>query len=388
MHVRTAEYPTMRKCTLSPAMLAAVSLVAVAAPDANQRSIESASFGHAGDANVQIYTLTNAHGIEARIMTYGATLVSLRTPDSDGNLKNIILGFDSLDPYLAGVPYFGATVGRFANRIANGRFSLDGKDYQLPQNNGPNSLHGGKRGFDKRIWKAEPLETSAGPALRLSYLSPSGEEGYPGEISAHVTYRLSNDDSLAIEYEATTTAPTPVNLANHAYFNLTGDPQHTILDHVLTINADRFTPVNASLIPSGEFRAVADTAFDFRKSRVVGSHIGDTDEQLRVGGGYDHNWVLNKSIPGSLTVAAVLTDPQSGRSVEIRTTQPGLQFYSGNFLDGKPAGSGSVFLYRTGLCLETQHFPDSPNQPDFPSAILRPGKPYSEKTLLEFRVTR
>jgi aldose 1-epimerase len=378
----------MRKYTLSPALLAAVSLAAAAASESTHRPIENTSFGRAGDTNVQIYTLTNTHGIEARIMTYGATLVSLRTPDSDGHFKSIILGFDTLDPYLAGVPYFGATVGRFANRIANGRFTLDGKGYRLAQNNGPNSLHGGIRGFDKRVWKAEPLETPAGPALRLTYVSAAGEEGYPGELTAHATYRLNNDDSLAIEYEATTTAPTPVNLANHTYFNLTGDPQQTILDHVLTINADRFTPVNATLIPTGELRAVADTAFDFRKPRVIGSHIADKDEQLRLGGGYDHNWVLNKSIPGSLTLAAVLTDPQSGRSVEIRTTEPGLQFYSGNFMNGKPAGAGSVFQYRTGLCLETQHFPDSPNQSEFPSAILRPGQTYSEKTLLVFRVTK
>jgi aldose 1-epimerase len=378
---------TMHKYTLAVPFLAAASLAA-AASDSAHRPIEGTSFGRAGEANVQIYTLTNVHGLEARIMTYGATLVSLRTPDGDGQLKNIILGFDTLDPYLAGVPYFGATVGRYANRIAKGRFSLDGKAYQLAQNNGPNSLHGGIRGFDKRVWKAEPLETPAGPALRLSYVSAAGEEGYPGELTAHVTYRLNNDDSLSIEYEAATTAPTPVNLANHAYFNLTGDPQQTILDHVLTINADRFTPVDATLIPTGELRAVADTAFDFRRPRVVGSHIADQDEQLRLGGGYDHNWVLNKSAPGSLTLAAVLTDPQSGRSVEIRTTQPGLQFYSGNFMDGKPAGGGSVFQRRTGLCLETQHFPDSPNQAAFPSVILRPGKNYSEKTLLVFRVTR
>jgi aldose 1-epimerase len=382
------EYPNMPKHVLAPALIAAVFLACAAAPASTRAPIENTSFGHAGDANVQIYTLTNPHGIEARIMTYGATLVSLRTPDGDGKLKNIILGFDTLDPYLAGVPYFGATVGRFANRIADGRFALDGKSYQLPQNNGPNSLHGGSRGFDKRVWKAEPAETPTGPALRLSYVSAAGEEGYPGELTAQVTYRLNNDDSLAIDYAATTTAPTPINLTNHAYFNLTGDPQHTILDHVLSINADRFTPVNATLIPTGELRAVADTAFDFRKSRVVGSHIADKDEQLRLGGGYDHNWVLNKPVPGSLTLAAVLTDPQSGRSVEIRTSQPGVQFYSGNFLDGKPAGPGTVFQYRTGLCLETQHFPDSPNQPQFPSAILRPGQTYSEKTLLVFRVTK
>jgi aldose 1-epimerase len=238
------------------------------------------------------------------------------------------------------------------------------------------------------VWKAEPLEAPTGAALRLSYLSAAGEEGYPGEVSAHVTYRLNDDDSLAIEYEATATAATPVNLANHAYFNLTGDPQRTILEHVLTINAERFTPVNATLIPTGELRAVADTPFDFRSMRVIGDHISDKDAQLRLGGGYDHNWVLNKAAPGSLTLAAILNDPQSGRSVEVRTTQPGLQFYSGNFLDGKPAGTGTEFKYRTGLCLETQHFPDSPNRPDFPSTILRPGKVYSEKTVLVFRVTK
>jgi aldose 1-epimerase len=337
---------------------------------------------------VQIFTLTNAHGLEARIMTYGAALVSLRTPDRGGHFANIILGFDTLEPYLAGVPYFGATVGRFANRIAQGRFTVDGSSYQLAQNNGPNSLHGGRRGFDKRVWQAQPFETPSGPAVRLSYVSAAGEEGYPGELSAHVTYRLSDDDSLAIEFEATTTAPTPVNLANHAYFNLTGDLKRPILDHLLTINAGRFTPVNSTLIPTGELRAVAGTPFDFRTPSAIGSRIGDNDEQLRFGGGYDHNWVLDRTGSGPLTLAAVLTDPGSGRSIEIRTTQPGLQFYSGNFLNGKPAGAGTVFERRTGLCLETQHFPDSPNQPGFPSTILRPGQIYSEKTVMAFRAAK
>jgi aldose 1-epimerase len=321
-------------------------------------------------------------------MTYGATLVSLKTADRAGNLQNIILGFDSLDSYVAGVPYFGATVGRYANRIANGRFVLDGKSYQLPQNNAPNSLHGGNRGFDKRVWAAQALETSTGPSLHLTYVSPAGEEGYPGELTAHVTYRLGNDDTLAIEYEALTTAPTPLNLANHAYFNLTGDSAHPILDQVLRINADRFTPVNATLIPTGEMRAVAKTPFDFRTPQSIGSRIDAHDEQLRLGGGYDHNWVLNSGGTGTLRLAAVLTDPNSGRSVEFRTTQPGLQFYSGNFLDGKPAGTGTVFKYRTGLCLETQHFPDSPNQASFPSTILRPGQIYSEKTALRFLIAK
>jgi aldose 1-epimerase len=368
-------------------LIAATSLAA-AAPENASHPIGNSGFGRAGDTNVQIYTLTNVQGIEARIMTYGATLVSLKTPDRAGNLNNIILGFDTLDPYVAGVPYFGATVGRYANRIADGRFVLDGKSYQLPQNNGPNSLHGGKRGFDKRVWKAQSIETAAGPSLQLTYVSAAGEEGYPGELTAHVTYRLGNDDTLSIDYEATTTAPTPVNLANHAYFNLTGDPERTILDQILQINADRFTPVNATLIPTGELRAVAETPFDFRTPHSIGSRINTKDEQLRLGGGYDHNWALNSNGTGSMRLAAVLADPKSGRSVEISTTQPGLQFYSGNFLDGKAAGAGTVFKYRTGLCLETQHFPDSPNQPSFPSSVLRPGQTYSQKTVLAFRITK
>jgi aldose 1-epimerase len=371
------------------AMGAILAAVPVAAAPANARQpITTAPFGRAGDESVEIYKLTNVHGIEVQVMTYGSALVSLKTPDRAGHFENIILGFDTLGPYLAGVPFFGANVGRYANRIANGRFTLDGKTYQLARNDGPNSLHGGNRGFDKRVWKAEPLESSAGSALRMTYVSPAGEEGYPGEVTAHVTYTLNDDDTLAIEYEATTTAPTPVNLANHAYFNLSGDRQRTILDHVLSIDADRFTPVDATLIPTGELRAVAGTPFDFRKPQAIGSRIGEPDEQLRLGHGYDHNWVLNKARSGTLTLAAVLTDPHSGRSLEVRTTQPGLQFYSGNFLDGKPAGGGTVFRYRTGLCLETQHFPDSPNHPAFASTILRPADVYSQRTVLAFRTVK
>jgi len=350
--------------------------------------ITKAPFGRAGDQNVDIYTLTNANGIEARVMTYGATLVSLKTPDRAGHLKNIVLGFDSVAPYVAGVPYFGATVGRYANRIAGGRFSLDNKVYQLALNDGPNSLHGGAKGFDKRIWTATPRETKEGSALDLAYVSAAGEEGYPGQLTTRVTYLLGNDNTLAIEFQATTTAATPVNLANHAYFNLTGDFDHPILDHVLAINADRFTPVDATLIPTGELRAVAGTPFDFRTPHVVGSRIGANDEQLHLGHGYDHNWVLSKPSAGAMTWAARLSDPGSGRSLEVRTTQPGVQFYSGNFLDGKPAGKGTVFNHRTGLCLETQHFPDSPNHPSFPSTILRPGETYSEKTVLAFGTTK
>jgi aldose 1-epimerase len=348
----------------------------------------SAGWGQTGDGSVEIYTLTNVHGVEARIMTYGATLVSLKAPDRAGHFKNIVLGFDALEPYLGAKAYYGATVGRYANRIAKARFTLDGKTYQLAANDGPNTLHGGIRGFDKRIWQAEPLPASEGNGVRLTYVSAAGEEGFPGALTAHVVYRLDGNDNLEIEYGATTTAPTPVNLANHAYFNLTGDPNVPVLDHVLTINADRFTPVDATLIPIGELRAVAGTPFDFRIAHAVGARIGDPDEQLHLGHGYDHNWVLNKAAAG-LTLAAVVTEPKSGRSLEVRTTQPGVQFYTGNFMNGKPAAQGgSVFAYRTGLCLETQHFPDSPNQASFPSTILRPGQVYSEKTILAVRVVK
>jgi aldose 1-epimerase len=363
-------------------------LLCCSAADATSHNIVKSSFGRAGDHIVDAYTLTNAHGIEVRIITYGAAIVSLKTPDRAGHFKNIVLGFDTLEPYLAGVPYFGAAVGRYANRIANGRFFLDGKTFSLPQNDGPNSLHGGTKGFDKRIWSAQPSRSRQGPALMLTYVSADGEEGYPGTLTAHVTYTLGDDDTLAIAFQATTTAPTPVNMANHAYFNLTGDPARTILDHVLAIESDRFTPVNATLIPTGELRAVSGTPFDFRKPTAIGAQIEAADEQLRLGHGYDHNWVLTKPQSGAMTLAAVLSDPESGRSLELRTTQPGLQFYSGNFLDGKPAGKGTVFAHRTGLCLETQHFPDSPNQPSFPSTILRPGETYSEKTVLTFKTLK
>jgi aldose 1-epimerase len=343
-------------------------------------------FGHVGSDEVWIYTLKNSHGIEAKVMNYGAAIVSLKTPDRHGQLKSIVLGFDSLDPYVAGVPYYGATVGRYANRIAKGRFTLGGTAYSLTANDGPNTLHGGARGFDKRVWKANA--DSSPDTLELTYVSAAGEEGFPGQLTAHVIYRLTNEDTLSIEYRATTTAPTPVNLANHAYFNLSGDPNTPILGQVLTINADRFTPVDATLIPTGELRAVADTPFDFRTGTAIGSRIEVDDAQLKLGHGYDHNWVLNRSRGKALQFAARLSDPASGRVLEIRTTQPGLQFYSGNFQDGKPAGHGSVFKYRTGLCLETQHFPDSPNAPAFPNTILRPGETYSQKTLLHFRTLK
>ncbi len=347
--------------------------------------VRAAVFGHVGDDVVTIYTLKNVHGIEARIMTYGASMVSLKTPDRNGHLQNIVLGFDSLDPYIAGVPYYGATVGRYANRIAHARFVLDGTTYSLNPNDGPNSLHGGARGFDKQLWKAA---ASTSRSLILTYVSAAGEEGFPGQLTARVTYQLRDDDALSIEYAATTTAATPVNLANHSYFNLSGDAARSILAHSLSINADRFTPVDATLIPTGELRSVAGTPFDFRRETIIGSRIDADDAQLQIGHGYDHNWVLNATRLKALVFAARLTDPGSGRVLEVFTTQPGLQFYSGNFMNGKPAGQGSVYNYRTGLCLETQHYPDSPNEPAFPSTILRPGETYAQKTVLHFRTLK
>jgi aldose 1-epimerase len=350
--------------------------------------VSSSPWGRTNEGTVEIYKLTNAHGVEARFITYGATLVSLTAPDRSGKLANIVLGFDSLEKYVApGVPYYGATVGRYANRIAKARFTLDGKPYQLEANDGPNTLHGGKRGFDKRIWKAQEIPAAEGGGVRMTLVSADGEGGYPGEVTAQVVYKLDDENNLEIDYHATSTAPTPVNLANHAYFNLTGDPSIPVLDHVVTLNADRFTPVDATLIPSGELRPVAGTPFDFRTPHAIGSRIGADDEQLRLGRGYDHNWVINRTGAG-MTLAATVTEPKSGRSLEVRTTQPGVQFYTGNFMDGKPSGVGTVYAYRTGMCFETQHFPDSPNHPSFPSTLLRPGEVYSQKTVLSLRVVK
>ncbi|HEY0282673.1 MAG TPA: aldose epimerase family protein [Rhizomicrobium sp.] len=350
---------------------------------------QKAPFGHTADGKaVDIYTLNNKNGVEARIMTYGGTRVSLKVPDRDGHLGNVVLGFDTLEPYLAGVPYYGATIGRFGNRIAGGSFTLDGVAYQLPKNDGPNSLHGGTVGFDKRVWTAKPFVNTQGPGLKLTYVSADGEEGYPGQLTTHVSYQLRNDNSLSIDYRATTTKPTVVNLTNHSYFNLSGDPDHSIVDEILTINADTFTPVSATLIPTGVLEPVAGTPFDFRKPTVIGAHINDDNQQIHYGPGYDHNWVLVKPKPGAMTTAAMVSDPVSGRTLEVKTTEPGLQFYTGNFQDGKPAGTGTVFKYRTGFTMETQHFPDSPNQPSFPSTVLRPGHTFVSHTVFIFRTAK
>lgn len=375
--------------TAGRTMAGMAAALALACTSAQAMAVQKAPFGKTADGkDVEVYTLTNKNGLEAKIMTYGATLVSLEVPDRSGHKADVVLGFDSVTPYVTGVPFYGATIGRFANRIANARFTLDGKVFNITKNDGPNSLHGGARGFDKRLWTAQPFEDKHGPGLKLTYVSADGEEGYPGQVTVHVSYQLRNDNDLSIEYDAVTTKPTPINLTNHSYFNLSGNPETTILDEKLTIASDKFTPVNATLIPTGELRPVKGTPFDFSKPTVIGTHINDNDEQIRFGPGFDHNWVLNKPHPAAMTLAAVLSDQSSGRQMDVRTTEPGIQFYSGNFMDGKPAGKGTVFKHRTGLTLETQHFPDSPNQPKFPNTILRPGQTFHSRTDYIFKTVK
>lgn len=331
---------------------------------------------------IEAYLLTNSHGLKAKIMTYGATLISLEVPDRNGQMADIVLGHKELEGYLKreSNPYFGATVGRYANRIAKGKFILDGVEYHLATNDGPNHLHGGLNGFDRVVWKAEPFEEERAVGVRFSYLSPDGEEGYPGNLNCVVIYRLTEDNELRLDYEATTDKATPVNLTHHSYFNLAGEGQGTILEHELMINADYYTPVDAELIPTGEIIPVKGTPFDFTIPKPIGLEID------QVQGGYDHNFVL-KEAATSLKLAARLYEPASGRLLEIYTTEPGLQFYSGNFLDGSIKGkSGRPYPQHAGLCLETQHFPDSPNRPHFPSTVLRPGEKYISTTVHRFAI--
>jgi len=352
-------------------------------------SVARADFGRTADGQkVELFTLTNAHGIEVRAINYGGIIVSLRVPDRAGHLGDVVLGYDSLDGYLKATPYFGAIVGRYGNRIAKGAFTLEGRTYKLVTNNGPNHLHGGTRGFDKVVWKADPFDGPSGVGVVLTYTSPDGEEGYPGTLNARVTYTLTDRDELSFEYFATTDKATPINLTQHSYFNLAGEGTRDVLDHQLTIDADRYTPVDATLIPTGELASVAGTPFDFRKATAIGARIEEKDEQIMRGGGYDHNFVLNRKGPGLARVIR-LAEPTSGRVIDVSTTEPGVQFYSGNFLDGSITGkSGHVYRRRYGLCLETQHYPDSPNHPAFPSTILRPGAEYRSKTVLAFSTTR
>jgi aldose 1-epimerase len=336
---------------------------------------------------VKLYTFRNSAGAEVSITKYGGRIVTLKTADRDGRIADLVLGFDDLEGYLAKNPYFGALVGRYANRIANAEFTLGGKTYKLAQNNGHNALHGGLHGFDKVAWKAEQITAPKGPALWLQYVSMDGEEGYPGTLNATVTYTLTDNNELSVDYRATSNKLTILNLTNHSYFDLAGQGSGQVLDHIVTIHADRFTPVNTNLIPTGELRSVKGTPFDFRTPTRIAERIDADDEQLRCGVGYDHNFVLNGSGEGA-RLAARVHDPESGRTLEVLTTQPGVQFYTGNHL-GNPLAhgkDGAVYGFRSGFCLETQHFPDSPNQRNFPSTELKPGDEYRQTTIFRFSV--
>ena len=348
-------------------------------------SVTRAPFGATPDrAAVEIFTLTNPNGTEVRAISYGAILVSIRTRDRAGRLGDVTLGFDDLEGYLTRSRYFGAVVGRYGNRIANGRFTIDGRTFRLATNNGANHLHGGDKGFDKVVWRAEPFERGGDVGVAFTYVSRDGEEGYPGTLRATVTYTLTPRDELAVEYSATTDKATHVNLTQHTYFNLAGEGHGDVLKHQLAIDADRYTPVDAGMIPTGAIVPVAGTPFDFRKPAAIGARIDNADEQLRLAGGYDHNYVLNGG--AGLHHAARVLDPESGRTLDVATTEPGMQFYSGNRLTGAAGKSGHAYGVRAGFCLETQHFPDSPNKPQFPSTLVRPGDRYVSKTVFTFGV--
>jgi aldose 1-epimerase len=330
---------------------------------------------------VQLFTLKNSKGVEAAITNYGGIVVSLKTPDKAGNFADIVLGFDSPEGYKQENPYFGAIIGRYGNRIAKGRFTLNGAEYKLATNNGENALHGGLKGFDKVLWD---VVSSSDKSLELKYVSADGEEGYPGTLTAIVRYTLTDDNELRIDYTATTDKDTVVNLTNHSYFNLAGEGSGDVLGHNVQIHASRFTPVDAGLIPTGELKPVAGTPFDFRQPHAIGERINASDEQITRGKGYDHNFVLDGEM-GNLRPAARVTEPKSGRVMEVSTTEPGVQFYTGNFLDGTVKGKGGkAYPFRSGFCLETQHFPDSPNQPSFPTTTLKPGQTHNSTTVYKF----
>jgi len=344
-------------------------------------------FGTADGKEVSLYTLRNASGAEATITNYGGIVVTLLVPDRTGKMVDVVLGYDDLAGYIKTTPYFGALIGRYGNRIAQGKFTLDGKTYNLAVNDGANTLHGGLKGFDKVVWSARPVESKLGAALELTYLSKDGEEGYPGNLSVTAVYTLTNDNSLRVDFTAHTDKATVANLTHHSYFNLAGSGD--ILDHLVTINADRFTPVDKGLIPTGELKPVEGTPFDFRKATAIGARIKADDAQLKAGGGYDHNWIVNQKVAGELGLQARIECPRTGIVLEVSSTEPAVQFYSGNFLDSTITGKkGQVYAHRTGFCFEPQHYPDSPNQPAFPSTVLRPGQTYQNTIIYKFSVAR
>jgi aldose 1-epimerase len=376
-HLKHLMMVTLISATLLPACNQGAQKQEERQPAAVVEKLVKADWGEADGKKIYLYTLTNSNGIQVKISNYGATLTSWVTPDKNGNKSSVVLGFDSLSGYLARPPYFGATIGRYGNRIAKGQFKIDNTTYTLAKNNGENHLHGGNKGFDKVVWDAAPGSGNA-PALTLSYLSKDGEEGYPGNLKVTVTYTLTDDNELLIDYSAETDKPTVVNLTNHSYFNLTGDAAKTILAHSLQVNADKYTPVDKGLIPTGELKAVAGGPFDFLQPHAIGERIAAVD------GGYDHNFVLTRKT-SELELVATLSDSISGRKLEVYTVEPGLQFYSGNFLDGSiNTSDGKPIQKYAALCLETQHFPDAPNQPAFPSTLLKPGEKYH--TITKYKV--
>ena len=367
-------------------MLGLVFVQAHAALGAPPR-ISKESFGTVDGQAVELFTLTNSHGVEARVMTYGGILVSLKVPDRNGKLGDVVLGCDNLDCYLKQTAFFGAIVGRYGNRIGKGKFSLNGHEYTLAKNNGENHLHGGLKGFDKVVWSAREIKAPNGVGLSLSYTSKDGEEGYPGTLKVNVTYTLTAGNELRIAYTATTNKDTVVNLTHHSYFNLAGAGTGDILGHELMLKAGRFTPVDAGLIPTGELKSVKGTPMNFLQPTKIGARIENKDEQLVLGKGYDHNWVIDRN--GAMNLAARVYEPTTGRVMEVSTTEPGIQFYSGNFLDGTINGKGGkVYKQRYGFCLETQHFPDSPNKPGFPSTVLKRGHSYRSLTTFKFSTRR
>lgn len=358
------------------------------APPAGPARVSHSPFGTMPDGRpVEIVTLTNPRGMEVSFLGLGGIIQALRVPDRDGAFADVTLGYDSLASYLENPPFFGALIGRFANRIAGGRFTLDGRAYTLPRNDGPNCLHGGPRGFHAVLWRVDTFERPGEVGAMLEYTSPAGEAGFPGELQVLVVYTLTDRDALVVDYHASTTEATPVNLTQHAYFNLAGEGADTMLDHELTLAAESFTPIDAAAIPTGEIRAVAGTPFDFRHPVAVGARIEQDDPQLVMGSGYDHNFVLPPRSGAGPALAARLRHPPSGRTLEVLTTEPGVQFYSGNHLGRGPVGKqGHAYARRSAVALETQHFPDSPNQPRFPSTILRPGEEFVSRTIFRFGV--
>ncbi len=383
---------TSRRPVLAASLVAGASVRMASArqatpssPAASPVAAQGEPFGEAFGQAVERYTLANANGMEITVLTYGGIIQSITVPDRDGTPGNIALGFDNIDDYVAMSPYFGAIVGRYANRIDEGQFTLDGETYQLAINNEPNTLHGGERGFDKRIWTASDITDTS---LVLSYTSPDGEEGYPGTLEVDVIYTLTDDNAIRIDYSATTDALTVINLSNHSYFNLAGEGSGTVYDHELQLNASSFTPVDETLIPTGEIAPVAGTPFDFTTAKPIGQDIRDaSSEQLLIGLGYDHNFVLDRpeDDEGAMVAVGRAVDPETGRVMDVSTTEPGVQFYTGNFLNGAFGGtSGQTYRQSDGFCLETQHFPDSPNQPQFPSTELAPGETFTSSTIYAF----